>query len=190
MGFFDKMIKNAVSNGIGKGISEGISKGISDALGGAVKGVVEPKATEFANKAVKEIEVATKDIAEKTNEASKAINELNSALDNNVILSWNDNLSQYPVWNCGGYKYSIKVGDGYVLFKAVFDNHEEAVNAIEKYREVLRADGFKVEGPYALPSDLYKNINGEWYNADTSHLFEGDNNVIDIYFIKREPTRD
>ncbi len=46
MGFFDKMIKNAVSKGIG------------DAIGSAVKNAVEPKATELANKAAEHIDNA------------------------------------------------------------------------------------------------------------------------------------
>ncbi len=67
MSFLKKMIK--------KGISEGIEKAVGD----AVTKVVEPKATEFANKAAKHIEEATKPAA---NEAKKSFAGLEEAFSN------------------------------------------------------------------------------------------------------------
>ena len=51
MGFLDRAIR--------RGISEGVSRGVSKAVGEAVNKVVEPKATDLANKAAQHIDNAT-----------------------------------------------------------------------------------------------------------------------------------
>ena len=61
MGFLDRAIKN------------GISKGVSNAIGNAVKQVVEPRATEYANKVADEFDQATKNAAQQTSEAQQAV---------------------------------------------------------------------------------------------------------------------
>ena len=71
MSFLKRTIRNAVS--------QGISKGIGDALGNAVRDVVEPRATEYANKAAGHFDRAAGNAAQ---EARKTTSGLESAFAN------------------------------------------------------------------------------------------------------------
>ena len=69
MGFLDRAIKN------------GISKGISNAVGNAVKQVVEPKVTEYANKAAGELNQAAQSVTQQTQETAQQAAKATSGLE-------------------------------------------------------------------------------------------------------------
>ena len=68
-------------NFLEKAIKNGISKGISNAVGNAVKQVVEPKATEYANKVAGELDQATQNISQQTQETAQQAEKATSGLE-------------------------------------------------------------------------------------------------------------
>ena len=65
MSFLKRTIKNAVS--------QGISRGLSDAVGKAVKQAVEPRATEYTNKAAAHFNQAAGNAAQQTRQATSGL---------------------------------------------------------------------------------------------------------------------
>lgn len=105
-----------------------------------------------------------------------------------VMKQWDECLSQYPKWNCGGKNFEITFLDGSILFSADFnENNYEARNAVETYKEILNQDGYRPAGQYPSDVQLYKMIEGKCYHVDVEHCFDGDGDCPCIYFTIGEP---
>ncbi len=120
-----------------------------------------------------------------------AIQEEQAKADRNaaVMAEWDEKLPQYPKWTCGGDELYINDYDenGY-SFDAVFNNNPQAAQrAVEQYRQILLANGFRQAGQYPSIQQLFKRIDGVVYNVDTEHCFEGDPDTACIGFCIREP---
>ena len=73
-------------------------------------------------------------------------------------------------------------------FEVEFKNNPSAARrAVEQYRQILLANGFRQAGQYPSIEQLFKRIDGVVYNADTEHCFEGDPDTACIGFYRREP---
>ncbi len=106
-----------------------------------------------------------------------------------VMTQWDEKLSQYPKWSCGGKNFNIEDYDGHIMFAADFEgNSYQAQSAVEQYRGILLNNGFRQAGQYPSPEHLYKKIDGICYHVDTEHCFEGDSDCPCIYFLTGEPT--
>ena len=120
-----------------------------------------------------------------------AIAEEQAQADKNakVLAEWDEKLSAYPKWNCGGGNYYIEDYGDYITFSADFNgNHLAASNAVEQYRQILMQNGFQMAGQYPNIAHLYKKVNDVCYHADTEHCFEGDPDCPNIGFNISEPT--
>ena len=111
------------------------------------------------------------------------------AKDDAVMAEWDEKLSAFPKWNCGGKNYNIEQYDEEnFTFGADFSgNNYAACQAIEQYRKLLVQNGFHQAGQYPNIEHLYKKIDGIVYHADTEHCFEGDSDYPTIGFNKSEP---
>ena len=120
-----------------------------------------------------------------------AIQEEQAAAKRNahVMQQWDNTLSQYPKWDCGGSDFTLEEhSPQYYTFYASFDgNHNAAANAVAKYRDVLLQNGFKQAGEYPCIEHLYKRIDGVVYHVDTEHCFDGDSDCPAVSFDKSEP---
>ena len=120
-----------------------------------------------------------------------AIAEEQAQADRNaaVMAQWDAKLPQYPKWTCGGDQMYINDYDenGH-SFEVEFKNNPSAAQrAVEQYRQILLANGFRQAGQYPSIEQLFKRIDGVVYNVDTEHCFEGDPDFATIGFCIREP---
>jgi len=120
-----------------------------------------------------------------------AIAEEQAQADRNaaVMAEWDAKLPQYPKWTCGGDRMYINDYDenGH-SFEVEFKNDPQAARrAVEQYRQILLANGFRQAGQYPSIEQLFKRIDGVVYNVDTEHCFEGDPDFATIGFCIREP---
>lgn len=121
--------------------------------------------------------------------AAVQADEAAATKDAAVMQKWDELLSQYPKWNCGGRNFCIEDMDGYIMFAPDFEgNHYAAKNAIEQYKALLLENGFRQAGQYPSPSHLYKMLDGACYHVDTEHCFDGDSDCPTVYFNIGEPT--
>ena len=106
-----------------------------------------------------------------------------------VMLEWDQKLSAFPKWNCGGHQYNLEqYGGSDYVFTAGFDgNHGAALQAVEQYRQTLLENGFREAGQYPSPEHLYKMENDICYHVDTENCFEGDNDRPSIGLGTGEP---
>lgn len=119
-----------------------------------------------------------------------AIQEEQAAADRNaaVMAAWDEKLSHYPKWNCGGTDYAFDDYDTYMTFSARFkDNDYVARQSVEQYRQILLHSGFRQAGQYPSMEHLYKKVEGICYHVDTEHCFEGDSDCPTIGFDNSEP---
>ena len=120
-----------------------------------------------------------------------AIDEEQAQADRNaaVMAQWDAKLPQYPKWTCGGDEICINdYGENGYSFEAVFRNDPQAAQrAVEQYRQILLANGFRQAGQYPSIQQLFKRIDGVVFNVDTEHCFEGDPDCATIGFCIREP---
>ena len=120
-----------------------------------------------------------------------AIAEEQAQADRNaaVMAEWDAKLPQYPKWTCGGNLLHIEYYEENTYDICVeFENDPSAAQrAVEQYRQILLASGFRQAGEYPSIQQLYKRIDGVVYNVDTEHCFEGDADTACIYFSVREP---
>lgn len=99
------------------------------------------------------------------------------------IEQWNEKLTSYPVWNCGGTNYEFNDWGKAFSFSAYYRTNKEAREAVINYRALAKENGFeKNKGLNEKDDILKKTVNGVCYVIDTAHLFEGDDNCVDIYF--------
>lgn len=115
--------------------------------------------------------------------------EMARVRDEAVMLEWEEKMSAYPKWNCGGCNYNIECYDiNTFMFSADFGGNDYAARqAVEQYRRFLVQNGFHQAGQYPNIEHLYKRIDGVVYHVDTEHCFEGDSDSPCIGFDKREP---
>ena len=106
-----------------------------------------------------------------------------------ALNEWDNKLSAFPKWSCGGTNYHIEEYDiGCYGFSADFaDNHIAAKEAVIAYRQLLLQNGFRQAGQYPNIEHLYRRVDGIVYHVDTEHCFEGDADCPTIYFDKSEP---
>lgn len=108
--------------------------------------------------------------------------------DEQVMNLWQEKLNAYPRWRLGGTEYNLESYDeGYYTFSVKLNSYEEAIGAVENYRNFLKQNGFKEAGQYPSKEHLYKKENGVCYHVDTEHCFEGDVDRPTIGFDNREP---
>ncbi len=121
--------------------------------------------------------------------AAVAEEQAQRAKDEAELNQWDTMLPQYPKWTCGGSEYNLEEYDpGVIYFSAGYNGDTNAAHrALEQYRQILIADGFRPAGQYPSPGQLFKRIDGVVYNADTEHGFEGDPDRLSIGFCIREP---
>ena len=72
-------MKRFIKNALREGVSRGVSRGISEAVGKAVSQVVEPRATDYANRAAEHFDRAAGNAAEQT---GRTVSGLESAFAN------------------------------------------------------------------------------------------------------------
>lgn len=119
-----------------------------------------------------------------------AIQEEQAQADRNnaVMREWDEYLSAYPKWNCGGSELNIELYDGCVSFTAYFNGNANAAHrAVDEYRQVLLQNGFRQAGEYPCIEHLYKMENGICYHVDTGMCFECSSDSPSIGFDKSEP---
>ena len=107
----------------------------------------------------------------------------------NLMAEWDQYLSHYPKWSCGGSEFNIEEYDpGCFEFRANFNgNHQAARRAVDEYRQILLQNGFRQAGEYPSVEHLYKRVDGVVYHVDTEHCFDGDSDCPSIGFDKSEP---
>ena len=107
----------------------------------------------------------------------------------NLMAEWDAKLPQYPKWSCGGQLLNIECYDENAYGISVeFKNNPQAVQrAVEQYRQILLANGFRQAGQYPSIEQLFKRIDGVVYNVDTEHCFDGDADTACVGFCIREP---
>ncbi len=105
--------------------------------------------------------------------------------DDKVIEGWRDKLPQFPAWSCGGTDLELsKLDEKRYFFGAWFENDPEgAKDAVSRYREALKENGFRTAGEYPSDDHLYKMVDGICCHADTEHCFEGGADSPGVYFI-------
>ena len=120
-----------------------------------------------------------------------AIAEEQAQADRNaaVMAQWDQYLSHYPKWSCGGQLRYIECYEEntYSIGVEFKNNPQAAQRAVEQYRQILLQNGFRQAGQYPIIEQLFKRIDGVVYNVDTEHCFEGDPDFATIGFCIREP---
>ena len=120
-----------------------------------------------------------------------AVAEEQAQADRNaaVMAQWDQYLSHYPKWSCGGSEFNIEEYDpGCFEFRANFNgNHQAAHRAVEQYRQILLQNGFRQAGEYPCIEHLYKMENGVCYHVDTGMCFEASPDSPSIAFNIQEP---
>ena len=120
-----------------------------------------------------------------------AIAEEQAQADRNaaVMAEWDQYLSHYPKWSCGGSEFNIEEYDpGCFEFRANFNgNHQAACRAVDEYRQILLQNGFRQAGEYPCIEHLYKMENGVCYHVDTGMCFEASPDSPSIAFNIQEP---
>ena len=120
-----------------------------------------------------------------------AIAEEQAQADRNaaVMAEWDEKLPQYPKWTCGGQLRYIECYEEntYGIGVEFKNNPQAAQRAVEQYRQILLANGFRQAGQYPSIEQLFKRIDGVVCNVDTEHCFEGDPDTACIGFCIREP---
>lgn len=109
------------------------------------------------------------------------------AQDAQVMAEWDEMLSEYPKWNCGGADYRIESFDGQLWFCANFPDHYSAKSAVRQYVEFLLQNGFHQAGQYPNIENLYKETDGICYHVNTEMCFEANECCPTIYFDSEEP---
>ncbi len=106
-----------------------------------------------------------------------------------VMSQWDQYLSNYPKWNCGGSEFNIEEYDsGCFEFSANFNgNNLAARRAVDEYRQILLQNGFRQAGEYPCIEHLYKMENGVCYHVDTGMCFEASPDSPSIAFNIQEP---
>ena len=105
-----------------------------------------------------------------------------------AMAQWDQVLSAYPKWNCGGKDYVIEQQDWAIKFAVQMSDSACAQNAVKQYCTVLTQNGFRTAGQYQDPCHLYKKVNGVCYHVDTEHCFDGNSDCPSLYFNNEEPT--
>ena len=109
------------------------------------------------------------------------------------LLRWDAVLPMYPRWDCGGTGLHIEEHDpeecsGYFASATVdFPRDSSGEPSLEKYWEILKADGFRPAGRYPDQQHLYKMIDGTCYMASSEHAFEGGMDNLMLEFAVGEP---
>ena len=120
-----------------------------------------------------------------------AIAEEQAQADRNaaVMAEWDQYLSHYPKWTCGGSEFNIELYDhGCVGFTAFFKGNVNAAHrAVDEYRQILLQNGFRQAGEYPCIEQLYKMENGVCYHVDTGMCFEASHDSPSISFNISEP---
>ena len=120
--------------------------------------------------------------------AAVAEEEAAAAADASVLADWQNKLAAYPVWSCGGSRYTLEDYGGYYAFGAEFASYAAAAQAVKAYGELARQHGFHPAGQYPSEQHLYKKVDGVCYGIDLEHCFEGDSECPQIGFAVGEPS--
>ena len=104
--------------------------------------------------------------------------------DDKVVEGWREKLPQFPAWSCGGTDFELtRLEEGRYYFGAWFEKDPDGAKAaVEKYREVLKENGFRTAGEYPSDYHLYKMVDGVCCHADTENCFDGGADSPGLYF--------
>lgn len=121
--------------------------------------------------------------------ATIAVEQAQADRDAAVMAQWDQYLSHYPKWNCGGCEFDIEEYDpGCFEFRVCFNGNEHgARRAVDAYRQLLLQNGFRQAGEYPGIEDLYKMENGVCYHVGTGMCFECSSDCPSIAFDISEP---
>lgn len=121
--------------------------------------------------------------------AAVAEEQAAAAKDAAVMAEWDEKLSQYPKWSCGGKEFGIEsYNPGQYIFSASFDGGNQVARAaVEQYRSIVLQSGFRQAGQYPSNDHLYQMVGGACFHVDLEHCFEGDADRADIGFSVGEP---
>jgi len=109
------------------------------------------------------------------------------------LATWDSVLPMFPRWSCGGKDLHIEQYDprecgGYFASANIcFARESEGQPALDRYWELLKADGFRMAGRYPDQTHLYKKIGDTCYLASSEHSFEGGTDYLMLEFAVREP---
>jgi hypothetical protein len=106
--------------------------------------------------------------------------------DAQALARWAALLPQYPQWQCGGHGFALECDSSCNPPCTRFSACGAGRAALEQYRQLCLAQGFRPAGQYPDPCQLFMRVDGVVYNVDFEHAFEGDG--MDIYFTRREPS--
>ncbi len=106
-----------------------------------------------------------------------------------VMTTWDELLSVFPKWNCGGYPVDIQEidTDQYIFIVDFKGNSRAAKLAVEEYKDFAMQKGFHPAGEYPSNDNLYNKINGVCYHVDLEHCFDGDPDCPTLGFGVKEP---
>ena len=196
MGFLERAIR--------RGVRDGVSNAVSKALQPTVNQLADQATTaaqQYADEVGKSIKIcpscgegatADKKFCQSCREKLTAavVQEQITANNNAAVMAeWDQYLSHYPKWSCGGSEFNIEEYDpGCFEFRANFNgNHQAARRAVDEYRQILLQNGFRQAGEYPCIEHLYKMENGVCYHVDTGMCFEASPDSPSIAFNIQEP---
>lgn len=105
-----------------------------------------------------------------------------------VMAQWDECLANYPKWDQGGTDFEIEQsgvdehGRPIYYFNARNTNFE----ALRRYKETLKANGFMRPPTYSTDDCLYKVVNGVSYSFNAGDPFCSDPGYMTVYFEIRE----
>ena len=109
------------------------------------------------------------------------------------LAQWDTLLPMFPKWSCGGSGVYMEQHDpaecsGYFASVSIdFPRGTSGRPALDRYWEILKAEGFRTAGRYPSPDHLYKMVNGQCYLASSEHAFESGEDNLCLEFAIREP---
>lgn len=196
MGLLNNMI-NIIGKGVAKGVSEVVEKAVSEAVKPAAAKFAEKQA-DLINAVTKNVETATESVNEAASQvdqeqvkmameflrknaqtAAEEISKLEveeSLTDGEVLAKWDELLSDFPKWSCGGNHYDIdRLNEECISFSL-----DATYSSWIAYQAVLLAAGFRTK---------YRSETAFWYKeADgrypAVHLFHTDDDACQmiLYF--------
>ena len=105
-----------------------------------------------------------------------------------ALAKWDAWLPQYPKWDLGGRDVELEEcgeENGHPYYGFYISG--VGANELERYKQLLKQNGFVTAGQYPSESQLFKRINGAVYNFHSDEAFSGGPNNLSVYFFVREP---
>lgn len=110
-----------------------------------------------------------------TNDYFRFIDDLSSEEEDKAVIDkWREKWPDVPVWEEGGYGFSInEEGPDYMEFRVQFLRRDHAEEAVKRYQEKVLAAGYTdADDKFHDRKWLYKMAGGDKIEVDTEHAFE------------------